>query len=89
MKYITQCAPGIFNLEQKFHGLSCFCGFHVCKRVQNQLKKHLSLGFQNSNSKKAKFSIMKFACQGQIQGAQFDKEVFFCLINQNSFLDLA
>ena len=34
--YQAQCAPGIFNLDKKFHGLSCFWSFHRCKRVQNQ-----------------------------------------------------
>ena len=23
-QYNSQCAPGIFNLDQKFHGVSCF-----------------------------------------------------------------
>ena len=35
----TQCAPGIFNLNQKFHGLFCFCDLDICKIDQNQLKK--------------------------------------------------
>ena len=37
--YYTLCTPSIFNLDQKFHGLSCFWGFRVYKRVQNQLRK--------------------------------------------------
>ena len=39
MFHSTQCAPFIFNLDQKFHGLSCFWGFHLYERVQNQLRK--------------------------------------------------
>ena len=36
---IPQCAPCVFNLDQKFHGLFCFCDLDICKIVQNQLKK--------------------------------------------------
>ena len=35
----TQCAPGIFNLDQKFHGVSCFWGLYMHKIVQNQSRK--------------------------------------------------
>ena len=35
----TQCAPGVVNLDQKFHGLFCFCDLDICEIVQNQLKK--------------------------------------------------
>ena len=35
----SQCAPGVFNLDQKFHGLFCFCDLDICKIDQNQLKK--------------------------------------------------
>ena len=36
---VSQCAPSIFNLDQKFHGLPCFWSFHTYKRVQNQSRK--------------------------------------------------
>ena len=26
---MSQCAPGVFNLNQKFHGLSCFWGLYI------------------------------------------------------------
>ena len=35
----TQCAPTIFNLDQKFHGLSCFWGVDIHETVQNQSRK--------------------------------------------------
>ena len=40
----SQCPPSIFNLDQKFHGLSYFWDFHVCKRVQNQSQKTSVIG---------------------------------------------
>ena len=35
----TQCTPCIFNLDQKFHGLSCFWGIDIHETVQNQSRK--------------------------------------------------
>ena len=35
----SQCAPCIFNLVQKFHGLSCFWGIDIHETVQNQSRK--------------------------------------------------
>ena len=32
----SQCTPGNFNLEQKFHGLSCFLSIGIHETVQNQ-----------------------------------------------------
>ena len=29
LRYSPQCAPSIFNLDQKFHGLSCFWGIDI------------------------------------------------------------
>ena len=37
--YITQCTPGIFNLDQKFHGLSCIWRLNIHETVQNQPRK--------------------------------------------------
>ena len=37
--YITQCIAGIFNLDQKFHGLSCIWGLYIHETVQNQPRK--------------------------------------------------
>ena len=37
--YITQCIAGIFNLDQKFHGLSCIWGLYIHETVQNQSRK--------------------------------------------------
>ena len=37
--HTTQCVPGIFNLDQKFHGLSCFWGIDIHETVQNQSRK--------------------------------------------------
>ena len=34
-----QCAPGIFNPDQKFHGLSCFWSIDIHEIVQNQSRK--------------------------------------------------
>ena len=33
---ISQCTPGIFNLNQKFHGLSCLLGIDIHETNQNQ-----------------------------------------------------
>ena len=35
----SQCTPGNFNLEQKFHGLSCFLSIDIHETVQNQSRK--------------------------------------------------
>ena len=35
----SQCAPSIFNLDQKFHGLSCFWGIDINEAVLNQSRK--------------------------------------------------
>ena len=35
----AQCAPSIFNLEKKFHGLSCFWCFLIGEKVKNQSRK--------------------------------------------------
>ena len=40
----TQCALGIFNLEQNFHGLSLFCGLCIHETVQNQSGKTSVVG---------------------------------------------
>ena len=40
----SQCTPGIFNLDQKFHGLSCFWGLYIHETVQNQSKKTSVIG---------------------------------------------
>ena len=39
LNVISQCTPGIFNLDQNFHGLSCFGGLHIHETVQNQSRK--------------------------------------------------
>ena len=36
---LTQCAPGIFNLNQKFHRLSRFLGIDIHMKGQNQSRK--------------------------------------------------
>ena len=35
----SQCAPSIFNLDQKFHGFSCFWGIDIHETVQNKSRK--------------------------------------------------
>ena len=35
----AHCAPSIFNLNQKFHGFSCFLGIDIHETVQNQSRK--------------------------------------------------
>ena len=35
----SQFAPDIFNLDQKFHGLSCFWGIYIYETVQKQSRK--------------------------------------------------
>ena len=42
--YGSQCAPGIFNLDQKFYRVSCFWGFQIYKRIQNQSRKTSVIG---------------------------------------------
>ena len=32
--HLSQCTPGIFNLDQKFHGLSCFCAFMYMRQFR-------------------------------------------------------
>ena len=49
-----QCAPGIFNLNQKFHGVSCFWGLYIHEIVQNQSRKTSVIGLP-------KFTIVKMA----------------------------
>ena len=41
----TVCAPGVFNLDQKFHGLSHFWGLYIHETVQNQPRKTSVMGF--------------------------------------------
>ena len=36
---LKHCTPGIYNLDQKFHGLFCFCGLYIHEKAQNQSKK--------------------------------------------------
>ena len=50
----SQCAPGIFNLDQKFHGVSCFWGLYIHEIVQNQSRKTSVIGLP-------KFTIVKLA----------------------------
>ena len=57
----SQCTPSIFNLDQKCHGLSCFWGFLMYKRVQNQSRKTSVIRLQKSNPQKTSFSILKLA----------------------------
>ena len=40
----TQCAPGVFNPNQKVHGLFHFYNAVMHKTVQNQLKKPSVIG---------------------------------------------
>ena len=51
---MPQCAPGIFNLDQKFHGLSCLWGIDIHEIVQNQSRKTSVIGLP-------KFTIVKMA----------------------------
>ena len=51
---MSQCAPGIFNLDQKFHGVSCFWGRYIHEIVQNQSRKTSVIGLP-------KFTIVKMA----------------------------
>ena len=34
-----KCTPSIFNIDQKFHGLSCFWGIDIHEAVLNQSRK--------------------------------------------------
>ena len=60
----TQCVPGIFNLNQKFHGLSCFWGLYIHKTFQNQslktsvirLPKHTTVNMARECPQRASFS---------------------------------
>ena len=60
----TQCALGIFNLDQKFHGLSCFRVFIHVKELRISQEKYLSSGFQKGDPQKKSLSILKLAYQG-------------------------
>ena len=40
----TQCASGIFNLNQKFHELLCYWGLYINETVQNQSRKTSVIG---------------------------------------------
>ncbi len=40
----TQCTPVFFNLDQKFHGISCFWGLYIHETVQNQSRKTSVIG---------------------------------------------
>ena len=53
----SQCAPGVFNLDQKFHGLFCFCDLDIYKIVQNHMKKPSVNGVPTIFT----FSIVKMA----------------------------
>ena len=61
--------PGIFNLDQKFHGLSCFWGLYIQETVQNQLKKTSVIGLQ-------KFTTVNMARKCP-QNASFSVENLF------------
>ena len=39
-----KCTPSIFNIDQKFHGLSCFWGLYIHETVQNQSGKKSVIG---------------------------------------------
>ena len=66
----SQCTPGIFNLNQKFNGLSCFWGLYIHEAVQNQLRK-------TSVIRLLKFTIVNMARKGH-QHANFSiKNLFF------------
>ena len=51
----THSVPGFSNPNQKVHGLFHFYNAGIYKKDQNQLKKHLSLGFQNRKPQKTDF----------------------------------
>ena len=52
--YGSQCAPGIFNLDQNFHRVSCFWDLYTHEIVQNQSRKISVIGLP-------KFTIVKMA----------------------------
>ena len=41
---MAQCAPGIFNLNQKFHGVFCFWGLFTHEIAQNLSRKTSVIG---------------------------------------------
>ena len=61
----SQCAPSVFNLDQKFHGLSCFWGIDIHETGQNQsrktsvirLPKFISVNMVRKCHHRASFSI--------------------------------
>ena len=55
----SQCATGVSNLDQKFHGLFHFCDIDTCKAVQNNLKKPSVNSLPKQQSSKNGFSILK------------------------------
>ena len=66
---VTQCALGIFNLDQKFHGLSCSWGINIHETVQNQSRK-------TSDIRLPKFTTVNMARKWHHQ-ASFSKENLF------------
>ena len=65
----AQCALSIFNLDQKFHGLSCFWGIDIHETVQNQSRK-------TSVIRLPKFTTVKMARKWN-QRASFSIENLF------------
>ena len=65
----SQCTPDIFNLDQKFHGLSCFWGIDIQETVQNQSRKTPVIRFP-------KFTTVNMARKYH-QRAGFSKENLF------------
>ena len=58
---VSQCAPGVSNLDQKFHGLFHFCDIDTCKTVQNNMKKPSVNSLPKQQSSKNGFSILKMS----------------------------
>ena len=45
-----QCTPGVFNRDQKLHGLSCFWDLYIHETVQNHSRKISVIGLLNFNT---------------------------------------
>ena len=53
LSWDSQCAPAFSNQEQKVNGLFYFYIAVTYEKIQNQLEKNLTLGFQKINPQTA------------------------------------
>ena len=82
-----QCAPGVFNLDQKLHGLSWFWDLYIYETVQNRSRKISVIGLLNFNNvnipkkcpNQASFSIENLSFNPKKGGVESAQRNFKCL----------